>query len=106
MKTLLVQVHTIEQEAQELVDHTRKEKMAALHEMQSREEDVLAQTRAKAQERGKKIIAEQLSIADKEVNSIKQQGDRSVAMVHKVAEKNRADALKMAHKLFSDEYGT
>lgn len=104
METLLKKVQTIEEAAQALVAEAQQTQMNALRDLQSREEDMLAETRLKAQERGKKILAEKLSVAEKEINTIKQQGTQSAKMVYEAAQQNRAAALQLVTKLFNEEY--
>ena len=104
METLLTKVQAIESEANAIIEGTRQKKTEALQHLQSQEAEMLADTRSKALERGKSIIAEQLRIADKEANTIKQQGENSEKMVHSAAEKNRSHAVKLAEKFFQEEY--
>lgn len=105
METLLNKVASIETEAETLIEQTKEKHAAALQELHAREEEVMTQTRKKAQERGKEILAEKMASAEKDINAIKQHGEQSVKVVHEVAEKNRPSTITLVASLLKEEYG-
>lgn len=104
MDTLLNKAQDIESEAAELVQQAEKAGAGALTELRAKEDNVIADIRAKAHARAQEIIQERVQEAEKEVNTIKQHGDNAAKTVHEAATKNRADAIALAQRLFQEEY--
>ena len=104
MQTLLKKVESIESEATQLVEETRKKHLSVLEDMQSREDEIIAETTAKAQARSKAIMTDVLASEEKDINAIKQQGERSIEVVHQVAEKNRPATIALVTNIIKEEY--
>lgn len=104
METLLTKVQDIETEASNLVETAKKAGSAAVATLRAREEEMVADMREKAHAKAQTIIQEKVQAAEKEINTIKQQGENAAKVVHSAAEKNRADAITLAKRFFTEEY--
>lgn len=104
METLLKRVQKIEEEAAERLLEVEQSGRQELSALINNEQQLMADITREATRKGQRIKAEAISIAKREINEMKQERDKSVDLVHQVAQSNRPKAVKMIEDFLSAEY--
>ena len=102
--TLLEKVQTIEQEADDIVGKARTTGERTVQDIRAREQEIVEDIQAEAKERGQKIVKERVTSMKDTIGKIKDESGQAAGMVKKAADKNRADVLKKAQQLFTEQY--
>lgn len=105
METLLTKVQRIEQAQQARITQAEIEEQLRVRVLSEREQAVLAEVRARAEQRGAAIKLERLAAVEAELNAWRQDESRSVAILHESADRNRPQALARALDLFRQAHG-
>lgn len=104
MQTLLEKVKKIEDEAQALIESTRTNGKQAIADIVSREGKVLADVKERALQQGRAIIKEAIAKAQSEGVAIRQTEATAAKGIEEVADKNKAETLKLASQLFEQDF--
>lgn len=104
METLIDKISVVEQEAAERISQAQKQGKQSLQDLLSSEEQLLKEVRERADGRAKQIIQERVRQAKGDLNLLKQEQEKSVAMAHEAATKNRQHAVASAIKLFEKDF--
>ncbi|MFH1354307.1 MAG: hypothetical protein ABIH36_03375 [bacterium] len=104
MESLLDKVDQVEQEIKDRLAQVEKDCREQLSDIRAAEGDVVEEVRVRAEKQGQQIIREQVQKTQAEINAMKQDRERSVAALHKIADGNRQQATDKVVALFAKEY--